>query len=212
MQKIFLAFLIVFEIVINNHGFGQHTWIARQTEEEDGSFFLHISFKKKIVTDYELIKNSDGISYILKINTKNTLLDLMILNPDNIFKPRVATSEEREGIMRNEEIRKYLGLKDKHEIYRFTRVQVRDDDPNYLNWYPHNIGGTTYETGPCRYFEICRIEGSNDKILIRWIKSPIYFNGTTFVMELLFLNNDVGGTDDIHNLVYRAALFTKKNN
>ena len=211
MKKIFLVFLIVFEIVIINHGFGQHTWIARQTAEEDGSILLLISFKKKIVTDYELIKNSDGISYILKIYTKNTLLDIMVQNPDNIFKPRVATPEEREGIMKNEEIRKNLGLKDKQETYHISRVQVRDDDPNYLDWYPHNLGGTTYETGPCRYFEICRIEGSNDKILIRWIKNPIYFNGTTFVMELLFLDNDIGGTDDIHSLVYRAALFTKKN-
>ena len=102
-------------------------------------------------------------------------------------------------------------LRIKTNNYKLKRVQVRDDAPDELSWYPHEIDGNTYETGQSRYHEICVILETNEKIMIRWLKNPICLS-KCYVMEMLFLKkNDSIGTDDISAVVNQSLLFVKKN-
>lgn len=215
MKKIFSLIILLYGVNIN-YVSGQHSWVVTKVEEKDETFAIFLSARKKIVSSYRLVKNKDGISYVLEINTKTTLLEVKVFNPEDYFAPpRIATPKELEDLSNKESIRNFYGLGDKKQTLFINRVQIRDTDPNFLDWYPHEFGGTTFETGPCRYYEICRINGSTNKIVIRWLRNPIYLVDKVWVMELLFLSSnfdDIGGTDDIHSLVDKAVIFRKENN
>jgi hypothetical protein len=215
MKKIYTLFILFYVINLNNI-YGQHSWVVTTVEEKDESLAIFLSARKKIVSSYKLVKNIDGISYVLEINTKTTLLEVKVFNPEDFLAPpRVANSKELEDLSNKESVRNFYGLGAKQQTLFINRVQVRDTEPNFLDWYPHKFGGATFETGPCRYYEICRINGSFNKIVIRWLRNPIYLADKVWVMELLFLSSnfdDIGGTDDIHSLVDNAVIFRKENN
>lgn len=192
MKNILIISIILFSFIHSQLIWGQNTWVAK-TKVEQGFFdyaynkFLLGEGASKVntgavTTDYSLTKNPDGISYVLNIKETAVVND---------------GSGDREEIKTNN--------------YKIKRVQVRDDAPNELSWYPHEIAGNTYETGPSRYHEICVILETNDKIMIRWLKNPICLS-KCYVMEMLFLKkNDSIGTDDISAVVNQSLLFVKKN-
>ncbi len=184
--------IILFSFIQSQIIWGQNTWVAKTKEEVS---FYNIAYNKILLskgakkvytgartTDYTLTKNPDGISYVFNIKETAVVTD---------------------------------GSRDSEEIntnnYKIKRVQVRDDAPDELSWYPHEIDGNTYETGPSRYHEICVILETNQKIMIRWLKNPICLS-KCYVMEMLFLKkNDSIGTDNISAVVNQSLLFVKNN-
>lgn len=192
MKNILIISIILFSFIQSQTVWGQNTWVAK-TKDEMGLFdlafnkFLLSEGAKKVntgavTTDYTLTKNPDGISYVLNIKVTSIVND---------------GSGDREEVKINN--------------FKIKRVQVRDDAPDELSWYPHEIDGNTYETGPSRYHEICIILETNDKIMIRWLKNPICLS-KCYVMEMLFLKkNDSIGTDNISAVVKKSVLFVKKN-
>jgi len=192
MKKKLMILTILFSFIQSQPIWGQNTWVAR-TKVEQGlidhlynKFLLGEGASKvntgAVTTDYSLTKNPDGISYVLNIKVTSIVND---------------GSGDRAEIKSNN--------------YKIKRVQVRDDAPDELSWYPHEIDGNTYETGPSRYHEICVILETNDKTMIRWLKNPICLS-KCYVMEMLFLKkNDSIGTDNISAVVNQSVLFVKKN-
>jgi hypothetical protein len=194
MKNILMISIILFSFIQSQIIWGQNTWVAKTKVEQQGLMIDYLYNKyvlgegaRKVntgaeTTDYSLTKNPDGISYVLNIKVTSIVND---------------GSGDREEIKTNN--------------YKIKRVQVRDDAPDELSWYPHEIDGNTYETGQSRYHEICVILETNEKIMIRWLKNPICLS-KCYVMEMLFLKkNDSIGTDDISAVVNQSLLFVKKN-
>jgi hypothetical protein len=193
MKNILIISIILFSFIQSQLIWGQNTWVAKT---KVGVSFYDIYINQRLLnkgekkvytgartTDYTLTKNPDGISYVLNIK---------------------VTAIVNNGSSESEEI-------ETDNYYKIKRVQVRDDAPDELSWYPHEIDGNTYETGPSRYHEICVILETNDKIMIRWLKNPICLS-KCYVMEMLFLKkNDSIGTDNISAVVNQSLLFVKKN-
>lgn len=180
--------IILFSFIQSQLIWGQNTWVAKTETERDLGLFDYVFNESKKVysgtvsTDYSLTKNPDGISYVLNVKAASRFYD------GSGYKTEIKTNN-----------------------FNIKRVQVRDDAPDELSWYPHEIDGNTYETGPSRYHEICVILETNDKIMIRWLKNPLCLS-KCYVMEMLFLKkNDSIGTDNISAVVNQSVLFVKKN-
>jgi hypothetical protein len=190
MKKISIFLVILFYFITVNNVFGQHTWVGSMTNKYE-------TFEKMLIGEF------NGKSEIIKKISKDYTITK---NSDGISYFLTINWK----FYKNESESPYLET----ETFNIKRVQVRNE-PYYFSAYPYKIDGISYETGPCKYYEICYIKESKSKVLIRWLKNPICLNNC-YVMELLIFKKEdptLGDNDDFSSIITDGGfLFHKKNN